>query len=181
LPSAILLFNWNRLVSAWFIGLASGVVSCVCIIQLAAFLMPQLPIRVPERLAFFRNSEFGRLRLLTQQREDERRLLAGVLTVAAKPILIIDDIFSQPWHSTNNSYPAFVIDPAVLNELQQRGVVKDDRIATLIKLRRFRTIVLPESNYISVARQSGYDFITTAPGGSQILRLNAATAPPAGR
>ncbi len=168
LPSAIVLFDWNKLASGWFFALASAVVVCVCLIQLAAFVVP-LQVRIPDRLAFLRTSTFGRLRLLTQQQEDERRVLAGLVAAAPKPVLMIDDIFSQPWYSTNGSYPAFVIDPSVLNELRLRGVVQDDRIATLIKSRKFRTVVFSEPDYVSVARENGYDYVTTAPGGLQIL------------
>jgi hypothetical protein len=139
---------------------------------------PGLQGRIPDRLAFLRTSTFGRLRLLTQQEEDQRRLMAGVIAAAPKPVLIIDDIFAQPWNSTNRSYPAFVIDPSVLNELRLRGVVKDDRIATLIKLRRFRTVVLLDQNYISVARQNGYEYAAAVPNGFQVLRLNAAQVLP---
>lgn len=179
LPSAIVLFNWNKLATAWFFSLASAILCCVCLIQLAAFMAPGVQVGIPARLAFLRTSTFGRLRLITQQQEDERRMLASLIASAPKPILIVDDIFSQPWHSTNGSYPAFVMDPAVLGELELRGVVKDDRIGTLIKLQHFRTVVVSEPTHISVATQNGYDYVAAAPGGLQVFRLNAAlTHPP---
>ena len=108
LPSAIVLFNRNKLASAWFFSLASAILCCVCLIQLAAFMSPGVQVGIPARLAFLRTSTFGRLRLITQQQEDERRMLASLIASAPKPILFVDDIFSQPWHSTNGSYPAFV-------------------------------------------------------------------------
>jgi hypothetical protein len=178
LPSAILLFNWNKLVCGWFFSLASAVVCCVCLLQIAVFLAPRVQGRIPERWAFLRASTFGRLRLLTRQQEEDRGVLAGLIAAAPKPILIIDDIFAQPWHSTNGAYPAFVIDRVVLAELEMRGVVKDDRIATLIKLQHFRTVVVSEPGYVSVARQNGYDLVTAAPDEFQIFSLHAAKSHP---
>jgi hypothetical protein len=172
LPSAMVLFDWNKRLSGWFFSLASLIVTGVCCVQLAAFIAPSIQGPIPARLAFLRTSDFGRLRLLTKPQEDERRQLAGFIARAPKPILIVDDIFSQPWNSTNNLYPAFSVDPSILNNLKLRGIVKDDRIATLITLRRFRTVVLSEPHYLSLARQDGYHLVSGTPGDWQLLSLN---------
>lgn len=176
LPSAVLLFDWSRRASGWFFSLTSVVVAGVCLIQLALFVAPASREWIPAQLAFLRKSDFGRLRLLTERQEQEHRLEAGLLASAPKPILIFDDILSLPWHSTNGSYPAFSVDAGLLNNLRMRGVVRDDRIATLIRLRRFSTVVVSAPDYISLARQNGYNRITALPDGSQVLRLPVPTA-----
>ena len=94
LPSAIVLFNWNKLATAWFFSLASAILCCVCLIQLAAFMAPGVQVGIPARLAFLRTSTFGRLRLITQQQEDERRMSASLIASAPKPILIVDELLS---------------------------------------------------------------------------------------
>jgi len=170
LPSAIVLFQWSKQASGWFYSLAGAILAGICILQLAICFAPSVHSRIPNSLAFLRTSEFGRLNLLTPPQEQNRRALAGLIAAAPKPVLIIDDIFSQPWHSTNNSYPAFSVDPTILYNLRLRGVIKDDRVATLVKSRRFGTVVLSEPDYISLARQCGYDSVADLAGGAKLLR-----------
>jgi hypothetical protein len=177
LPSAILLFSWSKRASGWFFSLASLMLAGVCLIQLAIYFLPESRENIPSSLAFLRGKDFGRLRLLTQQQEQEQRLLAGLVAAAPKPVLVIDDIISQPWHSTDGRYPAFSIDPIILLNMRLRGVMKDDRIATLIQLHRFSTVVVSVPDHISIARQSGYDFVASLQDGSEVLSLRTPSVP----
>lgn len=169
LPSAILLFESSRRASHWYFSLASLVLTAVCCLQLAVFLAPGDRQKMPTRLSFLGTSDFGRLRLLTEAQERQRRAAAGILASAPKPVLVLDDIFSLPWHSTNGAYPAFSADITLLENLRRRGIINDDRIATLIRARLFSTVVLPAPDLISLARQNGYDFIAVLPDGSSLF------------
>jgi hypothetical protein len=173
LPIAIFLCTRRRLLAGWFYSLGSLVLATICCIQLALYAGAANRSSMPNRLAVLGTSDFGRLRLLTSAQENNRRRLAALVAAAPKPVLIIDDIFSQPWHSTGGLYPAFSVDPAILKNLELRGIFKDDRIATLIRSRRFRTLIVSDPDHVSVARQSGYQSMAGAPDGSQLLELSA--------
>lgn len=170
LPSAMLLFESSRKASGWFFSLASLIFAGVCLLQLANFFAPVDRQGIPTHLPLLGASDFGRLRLLTERQERERSGVIGMLASAPKPILVLDDVYSLPWHSTNGSYPAFSADLTLLENLRKRGMIKDDRVVTLIRSRLFASVVLSATDLISLARQNRYDFIATLPDGSSLYR-----------
>jgi hypothetical protein len=171
LPAALTFFDRYKSAGRWLVVCSMAVAGAISVVQLVAFLIAA-PAQPPviRGWSLSGKTEFGRLRLLSPAEEQDRRALANAIAGAPKPVLILDDTFSQPWHATGGKFPAFVVDPNVLADLRRTKIIPDDRIATLIELRRFRAVFLKEPEYVPVALASGYRPTTTL-GGPQMFVL----------
>lgn len=101
-------------------------------------------------------NQVGRTRLASPAEIDERRALVEYVRNARKPVLVADDILSLPWNSTANGYPALVLDIVYFKLATDKGYVKDGGIASLIRDKKFATLLLRDSELERVATESDY-------------------------
>src|SRR2546423_12135804 len=69
------------------------------VLPMLTLLFPQgLTRRVPWNLVY------------TREQIAQRQTMVEALRAAPRPLLIVDEVLSQPWNATNNRHPALVID-----------------------------------------------------------------------
>jgi len=103
----------------------------LALVPLVAF--PVAQIALPNRL--------GRTVLCHRSDAAELETLANAIRRLPKPLYTDDEIFSQPWHSTGNRYPAVVIDPTWYGIAKRERVVSRDFPEKLFVPPRFRSVV----------------------------------------
>jgi hypothetical protein len=81
-------------------------------------LMPLLQLRRPNAL--------GRIVLCTRQDAAELQALAAAVDRLPKPLYSDDEILSLPWHSSDNRYPALVLDGTWFGLARREGVMSKE-------------------------------------------------------
>jgi hypothetical protein len=75
----------------------------------------------------------------------KRESLAQQLRSVPKPMLIFDEIFNQPWHSSDGQFPALVvIDEASYRAATAHGLISGDGLASFARERRMASVVIRE-------------------------------------
>jgi hypothetical protein len=106
----------------------------LAVVALVPFvLFPVAQIVAPNRL--------GRTVLCTRDDARQLAMLSDAIGRLPKPLYTDDEIFSQPWHSSDNRYPAIVIDPTWYGIAKRDGVVPRDFPVKLFAPPRFQTVV----------------------------------------
>ncbi len=100
----------------------------------------------------------------TAQEIAVRERLDALVAPLPKPLYIEDDIFSLPWHSTDDRHPAFVLDYVFYNRAFTLGLVGGG-VEGLFTDRYFASAVLPDSSpCLARALNAGYH-LSTIPWG----------------
>jgi hypothetical protein len=87
---------------------------------------------------------------------EDRERLAERFASLPKPVYCEDEVFSLPWHATNNTYPAVMIDHVFYDAAVRRGLITGG-VDRLFRDRYFAAAVLAdESPFIPVAIRAGY-------------------------
>lgn len=157
----------------WLTLPALGVTVVFCLLQLTALSSLSGRGDPVQGRTLFGATEFGRLRLLSQAEVENRSAVVAAMSQAPKPILINDDVFSQPWHSSEDRFPAFVIDPNLLKDLERKKVLLGRTMERLIRMRQFRTLFLREQALAGVAQVTGYQHVSALPGGWTVYAIPA--------
>jgi hypothetical protein len=117
----------------------------------------------------------GQIRLLDAREEQRAIALKNLATSAPKPLYARPPMLSLPWVSTNDTYPAFVLDegfrdlPSVLARAERpllRGRVESRFFASLL--------MAPDDPLYRIARDAGYVVTGQADDDEPVLL----TAPP---
>jgi hypothetical protein len=94
------------------------------------------------------DNRFGRTLFCTDS--DVERFVGFEKTLAAlpHPLFVDDDVFSQPWHSTGDRYPALVLDGGWYDIARREGLVPADFPRAVLLERGYRAAVLPVPNRV---------------------------------
>ncbi len=88
-------------------------------------------------------------------------------TALPKPLLTFIEPFNLPWFSSQNEYPAYVIDPYVYEPLRKRGLLTET-LEDQIRSAKIRSLVTESWNesahYADVAAAGGWHELQTDPG-----------------
>jgi hypothetical protein len=122
------------------------------------------------QLLFF--NRLGLLSLATQQEYVQRKSLARYLQNAPKPLLTRDEMFSLPWLSTGDIYPAYVILWDIYDTARGEGRTKGG-VEELIRRESFGSLLLAEEDDLfQKALQARYRYSSLPPGsGGQSLKI----------
>jgi hypothetical protein len=100
----------------------------------------------------------GNLTVASQGTIDEARRIAERLRSMPKPIFVEESMFAEPWHSTDNRYPAVVLDNYFFFSVRARGGTNDAAgIEGLVAGHRFPALLLSGLRRLEpVALRFGY-------------------------
>jgi hypothetical protein len=137
----------------------------------AAALMVPMALFPAAQLA--RPHALGRITLADGRADAVRAALAEDVDRLEKPVLIFDDILSQPWHATGGEYPAFVADSFWYWEAKSKGFLQEGGAESLIRRHAFRSLLLDNSmvGEMRAARESGYREAPDQPAGIRAAGL----------
>jgi hypothetical protein len=109
----------------------------------------------------------GRISLAGPAEFEARAGLARAVDRLEKPVLIFDDILSQPWHSTGGRFPAFVPDPVWYGWARDHGLLEGGGAGAMIRRHEFRSLVLGGwmTAEIEAAREGGFREADDQPAG----------------
>ena len=158
-PGLSVLFDGRRrFAKAWTV-LGTTAVATVCLIQLASYGLQRSQATAKVwKLPLLGASEFGRLALLSEGQMKARLGLASYIAAQPKPVLVMDDIFSQPFYSTGGLFPAFVQDPNISSDLLKHRIIRTDPMAAAITGHVFPTLLLHDPDLSALALREGYVF-----------------------
>lgn len=161
-----------------FLALPRGRARSIGLAAATALLVPMALFPAAQLL---RPRSFGRIELADAAEYAARSALARDVDGLEKPLLIFDDILSQPWHSTGGRYPAFVPDPVWYGLARDRGLLEGGGAPAMIRRREFRSLVIEpwRDGEISAAREAGYRRADPTPEGIRAAGLILLVAPDA--
>jgi hypothetical protein len=83
--------------------------------------------------------------------------LTNFLSAVKKPLFIRDDIYSLPWYSTGNRYPAITMDAVFYYDAKRRGFFKGNGIEDLVRSHWFAALFIqPTDEFYDIALAAGY-------------------------
>jgi hypothetical protein len=85
---------------------------------------------------------FGKITLADPAEYAAKDTMRRFMTELPKPIYIRDEILAQPWYTTDNQYPAPVMDHSNYRDAVRRGVVTGPGMLEWADQRRFATFIL---------------------------------------
>jgi hypothetical protein len=102
------------------------------------------------------SNRFGSIRLASAQQYTEKKRFAACLETAPKPLFTSDELFSLPWHSTGDTYPAIVLVWDVYASALSKGRIGGG-VGELVAKRQLGSLLLEENDPLfSQALQTGY-------------------------
>jgi len=122
-------------------NLAAAVVALLCIMPIAQIALNRM----------------GPITRVTNEEVSEKRQFRLFLQALPKPLLITDEIYALPWHSSDGSYPAVTIDPVYYYAAKERGLLEGGGLEQLVKNRFFASAILLHGDDLAdVAVGAGY-------------------------
>jgi hypothetical protein len=98
------------------------------------------------------------------ERYAQRREMSALLARLPKPVLIPDEVLSQPWHATAGRYPAFVMDGLVYEQAEKIGLLEGGGLVGKVRRREFGAVVAaPNSAFARAAAEAGYEEVVPPP------------------
>jgi len=172
------------------IFVAANILAFVLVLRLAA-LLPAIPARrfrtavclvllsmcawPAAQLVLNRLGPFTRLTDADLARKES---FAAFLKTLKKPLYIWDEIYSLPWHATDNRYPAINPDPIFYDDAKARGMIKGG-IEELIQNHWFSSIIVPTNSPLcAVALGAHYQREALPPDKTRFLDVLNQETPP---
>jgi hypothetical protein len=121
----------------------------------AILILPMAALPAAQLLFFNR---IGVLTLASRKNYLEKKSFAQCLQSAPRPLLAKDEMFSLPWVSTGDAYPAYVITWDVYGPARAQGRVKGG-LDELIEQQRFGSLLFDDRDSLfKEALQAGYRY-----------------------
>jgi hypothetical protein len=76
-----------------------------------------------------------------------KETFARFLTTLKKPLFIEDEIYSLPWHASDNQYPAIKLDHIFYDDARARGMISGG-VENLVKNHWFSTLYIPTNSWL---------------------------------
>jgi hypothetical protein len=138
----------------WEKRLAAALLASMCALPAVNLLFPTLRLGVVRSNLVFGNGE----------RYAQRREMSALLARLPKPVLIADEILSQPWHATAGRYPAFVMDGLVYEQAEKKGLLEGGGLVGKVRRGEFGAVVAaPNSAFAREAAEAGYEEVVPPP------------------
>ncbi len=119
------------------------------LLMLSMTIIPFMQLAFPNRL--------GLLTRASQQAYADRQAYAQYLSRLPKPLFIRDETFALPWHSSDNKYPAVVLDQNVYFEVKGKGLFQGNGIRDLVNRKYFRSLAIAQKDEVyKAAIDAGY-------------------------
>jgi hypothetical protein len=141
----------------------------VCVVLLSSGVLPALQLAL---------NRIGPITRATDADIARKEAFSKFLTTLKKPLFIDDEIYSLPWHESDNQYPAIKLDPVFYYPAQQRGMISGG-VEGLVKKHWFATLyVSTNSPLYGSAIAADYHLSPIAPEQTRYLdSLNRESEP----